>query len=483
MHIAKIWTSLALLCLITTTTRAGQFGLFTYEVVGNTIEITDYQDDGTGHVDIPLEIEGKPVTAIEGTGAGMTRQGAFQGSGITSVSIPDSVTVLGEACFAICFGLESVVIPDSVITVGDSAFYQSNGLTSIIIGNKVETIGALAFFVCFRIESLVIPDSVTSIAERAFRRCSSMTSLSLGSGLTSIGISAFGECSSLTSVEIPDSVTSIENLAFYRCTSITSASVGSGMTSLGPNTFSDCTNLTSVSLSPNITIIGSGTFGDCESLPSITIPDGVVAIENSAFAGCDSLFSVVIPAGVTTIEKFAFDRCGSLSAALFLGDAPSTFGVEVFEDAAADFELCFLPGSSGFTEPTWQDFPSKALVTTPTEPEVWLLNNGYPMDTNLNDDPNGDGVKLLMAYALNLNPRRNPGGGLPKPELDSANLSITFFGDRDDITYRVETSTGLQTWTTTGVTTGAPDADGLRTASSNLGPGRQFLRLVTQATF
>ena len=77
----------------------------------------------------------------------------------------------------------------------------------------------------------------------------------------------------------------------------------------------------------------------------------------------------------------------------------------------------------------------------------------------------------------------NPGPGLPKPELDSVNLSITFFGGRGDITYRVETSTDFQTWTTTGVTTGAPDADGLRTASINLGPGRQFLRLVIQATF
>ncbi|MFT5110150.1 MAG: hypothetical protein ACI9UA_005803, partial [Pseudoalteromonas tetraodonis] len=212
-------------------------------------------------------------------------------------------------------------------------------------------------------------------------------------------------------------------------------------------------------------------------------PDGVVAIENSAFDGCDSLFSVVIPAGVSTIENFAFRRCGSLSTALFLGDAPSTFGVRVFEDAAADFELRFIPSSSGFTEPTWLDFPSKALTPTPTEPEIWLLNNGYPMDTNLNDDPNGDGVNLLTAYALNLNPRMNPGPGLPKPELDSVNLSITFFGGRGDITYRVETSTDFQTWTTTGVTTGAPDADGLRTASINLGPGRQFLRLVIQATF
>jgi hypothetical protein len=478
MHTPKIWPSLALLCLITTTTRAGQFGLFTYEVVGNTIEITDYQDDGTGHVDIPLEIEGKPVTAIEGTGAGMTRQGAFQGSGITSVSIPDSVTVLGEACFAICFGLESVVIPDSVITVGDSAFYQSNGLTSIIIGNKVETIGALAFFRCFRIESLVIPGRVTSITDRAFSGCSSMTSLSLGSGLTSIGPSAFAECSSLTSVEIPDSVTSIENLAFYRCTSITSASVGSGMTSLGTNTFSDCTSLTSVSLGPNITVIGSGTFSDCESLSSITIPDGVVAIEGNAFDGCDSLFSVVIPAGVTTIESFAFRRCGSLSIALFLGDAPSTFGVRVFEDAAAEFEFCFIPGSSGFTEPTWQDFPSKALVTTPTEPEVWLLNNGYPMDTNLNDDPNGDGVNLLMAFALNLNPNLNLAGSLPAPFLDGDTLNMRFYAARPEITYRVETSIDLKNWLTEGVTMSGPDVQ--RTASVVMDSPQRFLRLVVQ---
>lgn len=65
------------------------------------------------------------------------------------------------------------------------------------------------------------------------------------------------------------------------------------------------------------------------------------------------------------------------------------------------------------------------------------------------------------------------------PALRCAVILLIVFA----ITYRVETSTGLQTWTTTGVTTGAPDADGLRTASSNLGPGRPFLRLVIQATF
>ena len=82
-----------------------------------------------------------------------------------------------------------------------------------------------------------------------------------------------------------------------------------------------------------------------------------------------------------------------------------------------------------------------------------------------------------MAYALNLDPRINLSSSLPAPVLHPDRLSLTFHAATAGITYEVETSTGLDQWTTEGVTLSAIGADQRRTASvPRSGPGR-FLRL------
>ncbi|MBR0433097.1 MAG: leucine-rich repeat protein [Bacteroidaceae bacterium] len=126
--------------------------------------------------------------------------GAFKGcSGLTSVTIPGSVTSIGGAAFSGCSGLTSVTIPGSVTSIGDAAFSGCSGLTSV-----------------------TIPDGVTSIGTNAFYECSGLTSVIIPKGGTSIGLYSFESCSSLTSVTIPESVTSIGNRAFKDCSSLTS---------------------------------------------------------------------------------------------------------------------------------------------------------------------------------------------------------------------------------------------------------------------
>ena len=133
------------------------------------------------------------------------------------MTIPNSVTSIGNNAFYRCSGLTSVTIGNSVTSIGNSAFYDCYYLTSVTIPNSVTSIGEGAFYGCSGLTSVTIPNSVTSIGNRAFYLCSGLTSVTIPNSVTSIGYNAFDGCSGLTSVTIPNSVTSIGNYAFDGC--------------------------------------------------------------------------------------------------------------------------------------------------------------------------------------------------------------------------------------------------------------------------
>ena len=128
---------------------------------------------------------------------------AFWGcSGLTSVTIPSSVTKIGDNTFSGCSGLTSVTIPSSVTEIGSSAFAYCRGLTSVTIPSSVTKIGYETFAYCRGLTSVTIPSSVTEIGDGAFQHCSGLTSVTIPSSVTEIGSSAFSGCSGLTSVYV-----------------------------------------------------------------------------------------------------------------------------------------------------------------------------------------------------------------------------------------------------------------------------------------
>ena len=186
--------------------------------------------------------------------------GAFSNcSMLTSITIGNGVTSIGEKAFSGCSGLTSVTIGNGVTSIGYQAFYGCSGLTSIYYTGDVarwcEISGIDSLMSSSRTlyingaqltGDLVIPNSVTTIQPSAFYGCSGLTSVTIGNGVTSIGMFAFYNCTGLTSVTIGNSVTSIGASAFNGCTGLTSVTISNSVTSIGDFAFSGCSRLTSI---------------------------------------------------------------------------------------------------------------------------------------------------------------------------------------------------------------------------------------------
>jgi hypothetical protein len=162
---------------------------FTYTTNADAIIITGYTGPG-GAVTIPCIINGLPVVGIGGN--------AFAGTffdpntNVTCVTIPGTVTAIGEYAFYSCIGLTNVTIPYGVTSIGPYAFNQCSGLPILVIPDSVTNIGAYAFFGCFALTgSLTIPDSVIAIGAGAFGGCRGLISVTIGANVTSIGDYAF----------------------------------------------------------------------------------------------------------------------------------------------------------------------------------------------------------------------------------------------------------------------------------------------------
>ena len=160
--------------------------------------------------------------------------------------------------------------------IGDYAFKGCSGLTSLTLPATITTIGKYAFEDCTGLTSLNLPAGITSIGRRAFGGCSGLTSLTLPAGITSISNDAFQDCSGLTSLTLPAGITSIGEYAFSGCSRLTSLTLPAGITSIGEFAFSYCSGLTSIYVyAEKVPRIGRYAFEGCASRKcTLYVPKG-----------------------------------------------------------------------------------------------------------------------------------------------------------------------------------------------------------------
>ncbi len=202
-----------------------------------------------------------------------------------NVRIPEGVTKIEESAFYECRGLTKVTIPDTVTEIGDSAFQlleldsvasaTFSGLTEINIPESVTRIGDCAFCCCSGLKEINIPDGVTEIGETAFWRCSGLTEITIPEGVTHFAWSAFEGCKGLKEITIPETVTHIGNSAFEECSNLTEIAIPEGVTKIGETAFAKCTNLKRVLMNSS-THLGQDVFSFCPSL------DTIIVLKNSA---------------------------------------------------------------------------------------------------------------------------------------------------------------------------------------------------------
>ena len=343
----------------------GCSGLVGQLVLPNTIE--EIGDDAfsrcgfTGVVTIPASVEWLGFTpfyrcdGIEGFVVDPNNQ--------TFDSRDNCNAVIRTYTNELLFGCKNATIPNTVVSIAEDAFNRVSGLTSVTIPNSVTEIGGWAFWFT-GLTSVVIPSTVTSMGINPFAGCEALEEIVVENGnpvfdsrdgcnaiirtgnnelisgcqntvipddVTRIGNNAFYSCSSLSGeLVIPEKVSSIGQYAFERCTGLTgSLVIPNTVLEIGESAFAYCTGFDgTLTLSESLTIIESWTFEECTGFTGLlVIPNSVSVIGSSAFEDCHGFGgSLVLPESLTSVGNFAFASCSGFKDAFILAETPPELG-------------------------------------------------------------------------------------------------------------------------------------------------------------
>ena len=303
----------------------------------NTISIVKYYGNET-NLKVPDEIDGKIVTEIA--------QKAINQTSLRTISLPKTLTYIGDSDFSHAKNLTSIEVRDS--EYGKTRFWtDENGVLYGYVDHHTDvdktTYNKYLELLCYpsaKIEkSYTVNDKVTAIGSSAFSNCFYLEEINLGNGVRKLGVAAFENCTSIQSITIPKNVQKIGYNVAYFCDKLAAYHVDEqnenycdidGVLYTKDKSklviYPKAKKLTDqiYTVDPACKEIEGMAFDYAAGLKEIKLPDGLTTIGRYAFLCCEQLEKLQIPETVTTI-KGALDHITNLRYLYLCGDVPEDF--------------------------------------------------------------------------------------------------------------------------------------------------------------
>lgn len=262
------------------------------------------------------------------------QSGAFAGSGLTAIELPNSLQKIAKNTFKGCKDLASVTGGAGITSIDKNAFLNCSSLKAVSfdqltevknsafkgcrslsdLGNmsNLQHIGVSAFEGCRGLTAFTFSNSVTEIAKNAFKE-SGLTTVTFANGLQTIGKNAFRDCNLLTEVDLSNtSVTKIGENAFRNCNGLKNLKLPNELKKIPQGLAQDSEELETLQIGQNTKVIGDKAFANT-AIGEVNIPDQVEQINSRAFYNCDKLITLNIPSSVRKIGSKAFAKTDKLT--------------------------------------------------------------------------------------------------------------------------------------------------------------------------
>ena len=321
----------------TGTTRSGDWEYKINDTGENTISIVKYYGNETD-LKVPDEIDGKTVTEIN--------QKAIDQTSLHTISLPKTLTYIGDSDFSHAKNLTSIEVRDS--EYGKTRFWtDENGVLYGYVDHHTDvdktTYNKYLELLCYPSakseKSYTVNDKVTAIGSSAFSNCFYLEEINLGNGVRKLGVAAFKNCMSIQSITIPKNVQKIGYNVAYFCDKLAAYHVDEqnenycdidGVLYTKDKSklviYPKAKKLTDqiYTVDPACKEIEGMAFDYAAGLKEIKLPDGLTTIGRYAFLCCEQLEKLQIPETVTTI-KGALDHITNLRYLYLCGDVPEDF--------------------------------------------------------------------------------------------------------------------------------------------------------------
>jgi len=221
------------------------------------------------------------------------------------IVIRKGTDAIADSALADNYLIVSVTLPDTVTVIGTGAIERSRLLTKVTLSKNLKYIKDAAFRFCWRLQNVDLPDGLLYIGADAFRKCESFTEMIIPDSVTYIGSKAFFKCVNLKSVRLPAHIKKISLGLFRHCHNLKEIVIPEDVTEIEDYAFADCGSLEKVSLPAGLELIGDGAFANCPKLRYLEIPDSVEYIGEDLFGRTKRYSTIIVSADNTSVRSYA----------------------------------------------------------------------------------------------------------------------------------------------------------------------------------